>query len=195
MQERELRYFRLGEQYAETAKLLLRTLIENGNSNAGIGSTHEEAYRNMEKNALESDLYLFIPAIFNCLQSTELFLKGLLLLKGKDFKRTHNAEVLLKKLEDLYGHSSRVSVLFKSFYSHQIDIIKRYKQHNNLNDSYDLYMSLRYPEMSIKVDGKNVDLCVDYEELFCNGEIEIFKKLLNDLIEIKQVVVEEYNNS
>ena len=56
-------------------------------------------------------------------------------------------------------------------------------------------MSLRYPEMSIKVDGKNVDLCVDYEELFCNGDIEIFKKLLNDLIEINQVVVEEYNNS
>lgn len=80
---RAKRFFRLGEQYVETAKLLLNTLINNGNSNAGFGKTLEEAQREMEMNASKSDLYLFVPAIFNCLQSTELLTKGLLLLVGK----------------------------------------------------------------------------------------------------------------
>ena len=78
-QERAKQFFLLGEQYSETAQLLLDILIHNGNSNCGIGSTMEESVLEMEKNSLKSDLYLFIPAIFNCLQSTELFIKGLLL--------------------------------------------------------------------------------------------------------------------
>ena len=81
-QKRAWKFFRLGEQYAATAKLLLETLINNGNSNAGFGKTEEEALQDMERNASKSDMYLFVPAIFNCLQSTELFVKGLLLLVG-----------------------------------------------------------------------------------------------------------------
>lgn len=64
MRERAIRYFRLGEQYSETAKLLLEILISNKNSNAGMGKTAEEAECEAEINALKSDLYLFIPALF-----------------------------------------------------------------------------------------------------------------------------------
>lgn len=62
---------------------MLNTLINNGNSNAGFGKTPEEAQQEMEKNVSKSDLYLFIPAIFNCLQGTELLIKGLVLLEVK----------------------------------------------------------------------------------------------------------------
>ena len=49
-------YFLLGEQYSETANLLLEFLINNGNSNGGIGSTEEEAYQQMNENASKSDI-------------------------------------------------------------------------------------------------------------------------------------------
>lgn len=99
-QKQAKQYFRLGEQYAEAAKLLLETLISSGNSNAGIGKNFEEAQQEMEKNASRSDLYLFIPAVFDCLQSTELFIKGLLLLADKNFEHIHGVEGLLGDLKD-----------------------------------------------------------------------------------------------
>ena len=95
--ERANRYLILADQYFETSKLLLETLINNENSNAGIGETQEEAYNKMNQNARKSDLYLFVPAILNCLQSTELFLKGLLLLNNIDIDETHEIQKLLDK--------------------------------------------------------------------------------------------------
>ena len=140
MKERAVRYFRLGEQYFETAKLLLETLINNENSNAGIGNTPEEAQCEMEFNVSKSDLYLFIPAAFSCLQSTELFVKGLLLLNGKTFKKKHSIENLLEYLVDLYGANSEEYDSLETFYSNQIDIIKSFMHANRLTNSHDLYM-------------------------------------------------------
>ena len=42
--KRAIHYFRLGEQYVEAAKVLLQTLIENDNSNAGFGLAAEEKH-------------------------------------------------------------------------------------------------------------------------------------------------------
>ena len=53
MKDRARRYFLLGDQYLETSKLLLETLINNNNSNVGFGSTQEEAYEEMRKKVLK----------------------------------------------------------------------------------------------------------------------------------------------
>ena len=192
-------FFRLGEQYTETAKLLLETLISNGNSNAGVGNTVEEALQEMERNSVKSDLYLFIPAIFNCLQSTELFIKGLLILDDREFEWKHGVEDLLVKLEDSYAESSEVYQKLHSFYKGQIGIIEHFKQTNGINTSYDLYMSLRYPEISLysnKEKKQRTEITVDYTELLCNGQvgIEQFKMLLENLNAIKLATVKEYNS-
>ena len=191
-------FFRLGEQYTETAKLLLETLISNGNSNAGVGNTVEEALQEMERNSAKSDLYLFIPAIFNCLQSTELFIKGLLILDGKEFEWKHGVEDLLVKLKDSYAESSEVYQKLHSFYKDQIGIIELFKQANGIHTSFDLYMSLRYPEISLyskKGKKQGTEITVDYTELLCNGQvgIEQFKMLLKNLEAIKLATVKEYN--
>lgn len=192
-------FFRLGEQYAETARLLLETLINSGNSNAGIGNTKEEAHQKMHKNSAKSDLYLFIPAIFNCLQGTELFIKGLLILDGKTFERKHGVEDLLAKLKDSYTEGSEIYQKLQFFYESQIGIIKKFKQANGINTSYDLYMSLRYPEITLqppegKKKGENIS--VDYTELLCNGQlgIEQFKILLETLESVKLATVKEYHS-
>lgn len=194
MKERAIRYFRLGEQYFETAKLLLETLINNKNSNAGMGNTPEEAQCEMELNASKSDLYLFIPAAFNCLQSTELFVKGLLLLNGKKFEKKHSVENLLEFLMDLYGVNSEVYDSMKTFYSNQIDIIKSFMHTNRLANSHDLYMSLRYPEITLKSSKDGGDMIVDYTDLMCNGDVGIkqFMLLLNNLDAIKQAILKVY---
>lgn len=196
--EQAYRYFRLGEQYAETAKLLLRTLISNENSNAGIGSTPEEALQEMEKNSAKSDLYLFIPAVFNCLQSTELFAKGLLILDGTTFEWKHGVEELLATLKDSYAENSEVYQKICFFYESQVGIIEKFKQANGIRTSYDLYMSLRYPEITLqpekdKKKGKNIT--VDYTDLLCNGQvgIEQFMVLLNRLEAVKLATVREYH--
>lgn len=192
-------FFRLGEQYAETAKLLLDTLINNGNSNAGIGITFEEAYQKMERNASKSDMYLFIPAIFNCLQSTELIIKGLLLLVGENFERNHGVEKLLDVLKGSYKKDSDVFVALKSFYDIQIDIIQKYKQANGLTNTYDLYMSLRYPEITLRLqenEKKGQKIIINYSDLIGNGiiGIEQFKLLLDNMEAVKCAAVREYNS-
>lgn len=197
--KRAKEYFRLGEQYAETAQLLLITLISNGNSNVGIGKTAEEALQDMENNSAKSDLYLFVPAIFNCLQSTELLVKGLLILNGKPCERQHGVEALLVKLKESYAEGSEVYQKFSFFYDSQIGIIEKFKQVNGINNSYDLYMSLRYPEITLqpkegKKKGKRIS--VEYTELFCNGQvgIEQFKVLLESLEAVKLATVKEYHS-
>ena len=78
--ERAKTYFRLGEQYTAVAELMLNALVNGGNSNAGFGKTADEAEAEMMENSSKSDLYLIVPAFFCCLQSTELYIYGLLLL-------------------------------------------------------------------------------------------------------------------
>ncbi len=196
---RAKRFFRLGEQYVETAKLLLNTLINNGNSNVGFGKTLEEAQREMEMNASKSDLYLFVPAIFNCLQSTELLTKGLLLLVGKTIQRSHGVEELLKDIAMSYKEDSEVYQALIEFYEYQIGIIETYKQTNGIENSYDLYMSLRYPEITLKPkedEKKGKQITVDYTGLLCNGErgIEQFKILLEKLERVKLATVKVYHD-
>lgn len=196
--ERARPFFRMGEQYAEAAKLLLDKLISSGNSNIGIGKNADEARQEREKHSVKSDLYLFIPAVFNCLQSTELFVKGLLILDCKTFERKHGVEELLVKLKDSYAENSEVYQKICFFYESQIGIIEKFKQANRISTSYDLYMSLRYPEITLqpeegKKKGKNIAL--DYTELLCNGQvgIEQFNMLLESLEAVKLATVKEYH--
>lgn len=193
--ERARLYFRLGEQYAEAAKLLLVTLINNGNSNAGIGKTPEDALREMEKNSTKSDLYLFAPAVFNCLQCTELFIKGLLLLSGKEFKKDHGVEELIEVLRKTYPKDVSVNVTIKAFYENQISIIEEFRQTNCLLTSKDLYMSLRYPEIVLKRETEKENVTIDYSALICNGDvgIEQFNLLADSLEAVRIATVKEYH--
>lgn len=197
--KKAIQYFRLGEQYAETAKLLLETLICNGNSNAGIGKTPEEATQQMEQNAAKSDLYLLIPAIFNCLQSTELLIKGLLLLSHKSIKRQHGVEELLDIVKVSYTEDSEIYKRLFSFYECQIGIIAAYKQANGIKTSHDLYMSLRYPEIALQPEKgkkKGKVITVDYTNLMYNGDVGIkqFKVLKESLEAVKLATVKEYRS-
>ena len=189
MNNRAKQYFLLGEKYFETAKLLLETLINGDNSNAGIGKTQEEAYDNMNLNACKSDLYLFVPAIFNCLQSTELFLKGLLLLNDIDIDDTHEIQTLLEKLPSKYNEKSDIRKTFKNIYFSQKKILKEYRKTNNITNANDLYISLRYPE---SVAGKQYE----YYPLMCNGDegIKLFKKIYEDIANVKKFILSEYHS-
>jgi len=198
MKARANSFFILADQYSETAKLLLETLIDNGNSNVGIGNSYEEAYKKMNQNVKKSDLFLFIPAIFNCLQSTELFIKGLLILKDIEFEKIHDAEKLLSIISNEYGSESEVSNALNSFYKEQISIIAKYKELNKIESSHDLYMSLRYPEIYIKSkDNKNKEkVKIDYTPLMYNrfDEMVQFDSLLQQLLYVKNAVLKVYHS-
>ena len=195
-EKRAWEFFRLGEQYTATAKLLLDTLINSGNSNAGFGKTEEEAMQDMEHNVVKSDMYLFIPTIFACLQSTELYIKGLLLLNGATFEWKHGTEQLLDNLKISYGENSDIYSIFSSFCENQIDIIKSYRQTNRITESKDLYMSLRYPEILLSTNDGKENVTIDYTDLICNGDIGIeqFVVLLNSLNAVKLATVKEYHS-
>ena len=188
MNNRAKQYFLLGDKYFETAKLLLETLMNGDNSNAGIGKTQEEAYENMNLNACKSDLYLFIPAIFNYLQSTELFLKGLLLLHNIDIDETHEIQKLLEKIKAKYEEQSGIYKAFKNIYFSQKKILKEYRNKNNITNANELYISLRYPESTA---GKQYK----YSPLMYNGDngIKLFQKLSEDITSIKKLMLNEYH--
>lgn len=187
--KRAKQYFLLGDQYSEAANLLLEFLINNGNSNGGIGSTEEEeAYQQMIENASKSDMYLFVPAIFNILQSTELFAKGLLLLNNIEIDETHDIEKLLKKLQNKYDNKPEIYTAFYNIYFSQQNILKEYRNKNGITNTNDLYASLRYPESK---KGKQYE----YFYLMYNGDngIKLFKKLQASIANIKKLVLNEYH--
>lgn len=188
MKERAKKYFILADQYSESVKLLLETLIENENSNAGIGMSYEEAYAEMRNNVIKSDVYLFVPALFCFLQSTELYLKGLLLLNGIEIATKHDVQGLFDKLQQIYTKNSDIYKEFHNMYYSQKDIIKKYKVKNNITNTHELYMSLRYPE--------NSGVVYDYCELMYNGDagINLYKKIHKSLENIQQMVLKEYRN-
>ncbi len=190
MKDRARRYFLLGDQYLETSKLLLETLINNNNSNAGFGSTQEEAYEEMRKNVLKSDATLLIPTIFNSYQSLELFLKGLLLLNGIEVGNTHEVSDMIAKINGIYGDKSDIYKKIRAFYKEQVDILKNYKKTNNITTTKELYESLRYPE-----DNSLTIKEYDYFDLKYNGDFGIgnFKVLLKRICEVKEVILKEYH--
>ena len=190
MKDRSRKYFLLADQYLETSKLLLETLINNDNSNAGFGSTQEEAYEEMRKNVLKSDATLLIPTIFNSYQSLELFLKGLLLFNGIEVDNTHEVSDMIVKIKDIYGDKSAIYKKIRAFYKEQVDILKNYKKNNNITTTKELYESLRYPE-----DNSLTIKEYDYFDLKYNGDFGIrnFKVLLKRLCEVKEVILKEYH--
>lgn len=189
MKKRAKEYFLLADQYLETAKLTLDVLIENDNSNAGFGATQEEAEKQMRENVLKSDITLFVPTVFNAYQSTELFLKGLLLLNGIEITDTHEVANMISEIKNKYTEKSDVYKKINNFYNAQIEIIKNFKKNNNITNNKELYESLRYPE-NIK---KNKSY--DYNDLHYNGEIGIknFELLRKRIQEVKDVILKEYN--
>ncbi|MBE6690402.1 MAG: HEPN domain-containing protein [Ruminococcaceae bacterium] len=190
MKYRARKFFLLGEQYFKTAELLLETLINGGNSNAGVGNSYEEAYEIMEKNVAKSDATLFIPAIFMCLQSTELFVKGLMLLNEIEIDGTHEIQKFLEILKELYTESSLLyKEIKKMYYSHQ-EILKKYKKDNGITNSHDLYMSLRYPEKN----NTSHDSISYYALIYNNDEgIELFRAIKQNLTNIRNSILLEYN--
>lgn len=189
MKSRAKSYFVLADKYLETASLLLNVLINNGNSNCGIGLSEAEAEENMKNNVLNSDLTLFIPTIFNCYQSTELFIKGLLLLNSIEIKETHEVSDLITQIKQLYGDKSVIYKEINKFYKFQVEIIKKFKKTNSITTTQELYEALRYPE-----NNKNHKK-YQYFDLMYNGDlgIESFKTILKKIDAIKAAILEEYN--
>ena len=124
-------------------------------------------------------------------------MKGLILLSEKEFTRGHSAENLLDKLKEIYKEESEVYSNYKTFYKSQIDIIREYQNENGIVRTDDLYMSLRYPEITLHLsDGTKVNSNeIGYEKLMCNGDVGIrqFSELLCIFKAVKQVTVKEYN--
>lgn len=190
MKDRARKYFLLADQYLETSKLLLESLINNDNSNAGFGLTQVEAYEEIRKNVLKSDATLLIPTIFNSYQSLELFLKGLLLLNGIEADNTHEVSDMIAKINGIYGDKSDIYKKIRAFYKEQVDILKNYKKTNNITITKELYESLRYPE-----DNSLAIKEYDYFDLKYNGDLGIrnFKVLLKRLCEVKEVILNKYH--
>lgn len=181
------KYFVIADQYLETSKLLLKTMITSGNSNAGCGKSEKEAENNRLNNKIKSDSTLFLPALFTCFQSIELFIKGILKLNSISFGSIHEVSKLILELKNIYGEKSEIYKKFNNFYKHQIEIIKDFKKNNNITTTKELYESLRYPE--------NKGKSYDYFDLQYNGNygIQMFNELIEKMDEIKKVVLQEFN--
>ena len=126
-------YFNLANQYFDSSKLLIETIIENKNQNIGIGFSENEAMLNMVYNIKKSDARLLIPALFLGYQSMELYIKGLLLLKKEKIKYDHDVKVFYIQLKKCYGENSNICRDIDDFYENQIKILNNYKEKNRIN--------------------------------------------------------------
>lgn len=179
------KYFLLADQYLETTKLLMNTMIENENRSVGIGRSEEEALENLKKNIIKSDAYLCIPCMFTAFQTVELFIKGLLLFNDEEITYSHEVVSIRDKLREIYGKDSGIYKSVSDFYKYQMEVLKKFKKNNNITTTTDLYESLRYPESTNKE--------YEYFDLKYNGKevINQYKKMLIRLDEIKTNILKE----
>lgn len=186
MKDRAKKYYLLADQYLEATKLLLNTIIENDNTNCGIGNSEKEALKNMEKYIVKSDVYLFIPSMFTSLQTVELFIKGLLLFNGREVTHKHEVNGMISELRDIYSNNSNIFKSINNFYKNQMEILKRFKKNNSITTTAELYESLRYPESNEKE--------YEYFELKYNGKevIKQYLKMLEKLEVIKKEILKEF---
>ena len=189
MNDRSKKYFVLASQYYHTSKILLETIIQNNNLSIGIGFSEEEALIDFNKKIVKSDVYIFIPALFNSLQSVELFVKGLLLLNGKEIDYEHKLENSFLILKNIYGDKSEIYKSIKNFYNFQESVIFEFKKINNITTTEELYEALRYPE--------NRNKKYDFSSLRFNGKngVGLLKKLLEKLQKINASVLQEFRNN
>ena len=182
MKNRAKKYYVLANEYLEATKVLLNTIIENENNSCGIGNSEEEALIDLEKNIKKSDAYLLIPAMFDGIQTVELFIKALLLLNGKCVPYNHEVDGMMKQLKELYGEQSEIFRALHDFYKNQIEILKSFKKTNNITNLTDLYEALRYPENNSKV--------YEYYDLKYKGKkvLKQYEKMLNKIEIIRSEV-------
>ncbi len=182
------KYFLLGNSYFETAKLGIRVIVDSGNKNYIISSKPIDE-SDLANIVIKSDTYLFRPSLFNLLQGIELYLKGVLILYGKfnnSFK-SHKLESLFKELEKYLDKDSELILLIKNFINSPIDILKNYKEKNDMNEITQIYESLRYPETRNNIE-------YFYDEIIYKGveSIEQLKALLLFLENIQKSCVTIY---
>jgi len=182
------KFFSLANQYKVSFDLLLDTMVLNENKSIGTGDTPEEAEINFKNAIIKSDAYLMIPALFTSLQSAELFLKGMLLLNGRNIKTKHEVSYSLDVLKEIYGEKSKEYNCFNKYYKNSIGIIEAFKKSNSITTTNELYLSLRYPCSK----GKEYE----YFDLRFNGKkiINQYIKLKKDLDEISNIVQLKYND-
>ena len=189
LKDRAKKYYLLADQYLETTKLLLNTIIENDNANYEIGCNEQEALKDMEESIIKSDVYLFIPSMFSSLQTVELFIKGLLLFNEREVTHKHEVNGMINELREIYGDNSDMFETINKFYKNQMEILKKFKKVNNITTTADLYESLRYPENNKKE--------YEYFELKYNGKevIKQYIKMLETLEKIKKEILKEYRKA
>ena len=183
------KYCNLANQYFDSSKLLIETIIKNKNQNIGIGFSKSEAMLNMVSNIKKSDARLLVPALFLGYQSMELYIKGLLLLKNEKIEYSHDVKNFYEQLAKCYGKESDIYRDIDDFYQNQIEILNDYKEKNNIGSIKDLYESFRYPEIK---KGN-----INHSGLKYNGEKTVIQleKLLGKMKKIEQDVLKEYSKN
>lgn len=182
------RYFVMADQYYSSAKILLEEMISTGNCTYGFGNTEKNAEKEMLRNSSLSDAKLFLPALFLCYQSVELFIKGVLKLNGKNIEERHEMFNMLDELKQIYESEKQIYKEFYDFYKYQIEILSIYKKENKITTIKELYESLRYPENK----GKEYN----YQSLRYNRKygIKMFNNLLEKMKKIRENVLIEYKS-
>ena len=109
------------------------------------------------------------------------------MLNNIEIDGTHEIQQLLDKFPNKYVKSNIYQSL-RNIYFSQESILKEYRNKNHINNAYDLYESLRYPESK---SGKKYE----YHYLLCNGNngIKLFTTLYNQISEIKFFSLKEYH--
>lgn len=188
MMDKAKRYLIMAEQYYSSAKVLLEEMISSGNYTYGFGKTENDAEKEMLRNSSLSDAKLFLPALFLCYQSVELFIKGVLKLNGKNIEERHEMSNMLNKLKQIYGNEKQLYKEFYGFYKYQIEVLSKYTKENDITTIKELYESLRYPE--------NRGREYSYQSLRYNGKygVKMFENLLEKMKKIRENVLTEYKN-
>ncbi len=182
----------IGNKYFYVANLILEQNIHAGNSwgthFSMQGGTTEEFEKknkeNHEKLTKWSDYKTLVPTLFLFYHGLEVTMKGLITLKGKDFKMAHDLSNLYSKIAKLYSsHRKLLDIIGKWTSSSKApQVLQGFIKDNKFKNINEMYLFLRYP-----MDRKQLKSC-SYIELHYKEEEG--KKFAEELLEDSQSIMD-----
>lgn len=149
--EKSLHFFDLSHKFLKLSIVLIDEMINHGNQSVVILNCSDDDIEDTDINQLfsektqYSDFNIMVPLLFNLYHGLELYLKGSLLLSENMPPINHNSISLLEDLEKNYDRETACVLKRYIKLPTPISFIKAYCEINEIKESNQFYLSLRYP--------------------------------------------------
>lgn len=178
-----LKYWEISFMYIQLAQRVAENTLSTGNP-IGVISDIEISDEEFLSKTQWSDFNVILPLLFNFYHGIELLLKGFLIVKKKEVKKTHRLSELLTEFNKHFPNHSIYSAMSRYIFQDQlIEPLRTFCSGSITMDEF--YQSLKYPE-------NKKGILYQHRPLIYQNKrgLRFFKQLVRDIRRIQHAAPE-----